>query len=850
MMRLSVSCFNYYMKTKSVEKLKLYVSRITLMKMKEIAQALVNNGYEIIPEKLGTKLPAVREWLNSKYSADDINENNGIAIKTGAVVAIDFDILDESLCNHMKSFFESIIPIAPQRVGKAPKTMFICKAAADEVITKQSSAKYGELKCQVEVLGRGQKFTAYNIHKDTKQPYRWVDLFGGLEVIDFDTLPTITQAQIDSIIDEFETECEKRGLEKLTKRSNANTVAGEGNKDKCGLTIDEARRYLNEVDLSDFETWTRAGLAIAHEFDGSDEGLELYDELSSNANGYDGYEAIVEKYNNCKNVNNITMRTFIHMFNENKNMRMNMIRNASSTQAIVDLLSALSYTDYKDKKDYARAGEIRWRSLAGVVDKNYLYNLIGIDITKEVVSIADLSEFGSADLFVDEYKDTYKYVSDSGSFLKWNNNCFKEVPQVEVKSAIKDSIVSRINEVEKMKLALAGDKANKELINDITRFVNASKTNKMVSNVLELSKSNLDFTARFKNLDSNVDLLGVGNGYINLKDGSLHEPDPSTLITITTDIKYNPAAACPVWLQTLSEIFDGDLETVEAFQRIIGYSITGKPIENKIVIAYGCGSNGKSTLFNTIKNVLGGHAKVSASDTFANSGSQSNGAPREDILRLAGARYVYVSELDENAVLKESLVKSLTGGEAMPARGLYSKHTVEVQPMFTAFIPTNHKPIIKGDDHGIWRRLVLINFGVNFDKHPVYKKDVHRNEKLAAEYEGILAWIVEGCLKYKKHGLLITDKMKEDLDSYKDDMDLLSSWIDDCCELGDDKVATNSQLFSSWKVYAERQGDFKYISTQSNLSRRLASKFERIKDAYGLRGRGFKGIALKPVEDF
>lgn len=864
------------MKTKSVEKLNIIcITRITLMQMKKIAQALVNNGYEIVPEKLGTKLPAVRDWLNGKYSADDINENNGIAIKTGAVVAIDFDILDESLCNHMKSFFESIIPIAPQRVGKAPKTMLICKAAADEVITKQSSAKFGELKCQVEILGRGQKFTAYNIHKDTKQPYKWVDLFGGLEVIDFDTLPTITQAQIDSIIDEFETECEKRGLEKLTKRSTSHTVAGEGNKDKCGLTIEEARRYLDGVDLSDFETWTRVGLAIAHEFDGSDEGLELYDELSSNANGYDGYEAIVEKYNNCKNVNNITMRTFIHMFNENKNMRMNMIRKSSNIDELMGMLEALSCQHNKDKSDYAKVAIARGRELLANLTNEAYYKALDLEYVFDPSILENLNEFMVASIFEKEYENALMFVNDQGYWNEWSGSRWKGIPEHEVMNKVVSTIKALVNDIktycEKLKAdakgfatTLQNNKSDKfastqlaKILKDIEkydRFINNISNRKTMANVFEIAKTSPKLAKNFRDLDKDPSIFGVANGAIKLKEDGYEfiESCPSSLITLNAPTKFNPEADCPLWIQTVNEICDYDEQKVEAIKRMLGYGLTGKPVEQKIFMWYGEGANGKSTILTVLTDILGkrqegGHGSTVHASTFVTSNVGSNsGAAREDLLRLAGVRLAYVSELESHSVLKESFVKSITGGESIPARGVYARHTVEVKPMFSAFVATNHKPIIKGDDHGIWRRIVFLKFGVNFDNHPTYKKDPRRVEKLMKEADGILNWLLEGYVAYRKEGLLITDEMKEDAQAYRESMDLIADWMGESCELGNDKFATLNQLWISWKNYAMNSGDLKYIDGKKKLNTILETKFKKRKTS---KGWGFDGISMKIVGD-
>ncbi len=155
---------------------------------------------------------------------------------------------------------------------------------------------------------------------------------------------------------------------------------------------------------------------------------------------------------------------------------------------------------------------------------------------------------------------------------------------------------------------------------------------------------------------------------------------------------------------------------------MIGYIALGQPKESIILIPYGSGNNGKSTIFKSIALALGDYAKTANADTFLGDGRSNSGGAREDILRLRGSRFVYSTEPDEGKELKEGLIKAMTGGEALPARGLYARHTVEVQPTWTVVMPTNHKPIIKGDDYGIWRRIMLVPFTRNYDDDPTIKK--------------------------------------------------------------------------------------------------------------------------------
>lgn len=245
------------------------------------------------------------------------------------------------------------------------------------------------------------------------------------------------------------------------------------------------------------------------------------------------------------------------------------------------------------------------------------------------------------------------------------------------------------------------------------------------------------------------------------------------------------------------------------------------------------------------------HAVMAASEMFTSAGGfTSVGGPRDDILRLRGRRFVYTSEPDEDRELKEGLIKSMTGGEAMSARSAYSRTFVEFTPTWTVIMPTNHKPVIKGDDHGIWRRILLLPFTRNFSADPDIVKDNTRGEKLAKELSGILNWLVQGALAYQKEGLNPPASIEAARNEYKEDMDLLAEWIDECCVLDSSAVASNKSLWTSWESFADARGELRFISNARTLNKKLAGRanVKAVKDVAGCRGRGMSGIGLKPQE--
>jgi P4 family phage/plasmid primase-like protien len=413
------------------------------------------------------------------------------------------------------------------------------------------------------------------------------------------------------------------------------------------------------------------------------------------------------------------------------------------------------------------------------------------------------------------------------------------VEQVEIEHLAKETVRSLMDEAK----TIEDDKEKA----DFLKFCIASQKAAMVRNMVALAQSDPKVIAHVEELDRHLNLLGVSNGVVDLTTGELLPPDRKYRVTVLTNVEYNRNAKAPLFEQTVSDVFFGDEEMIGFFQRLIGYSLLGKPTENIIAIPYGLGANGKSTVLGAIRDVLGKHARTASADTFltTSSGGRSAGAAREDVLRLRGARFVYVSEPDEGSELKEGLIKSMTGGEPIPARGLYAKTTIEVQPTWVIFMPTNHKPIIKGDDYAIWRRIMLIPFTRDFDHDLVIKKDKQRSEKLIAEAKGILAWCVKGALEYQQKGLCPPASVTEAVDEYRSDMDLLRDWMDECCEIGAGYVETTSRLWASWEQYARSRGELRYIQSAKALGKRLSSRgFKAVRNVGEARARGFAGIRV------
>src|SRR5262249_31702096 len=187
------------------------------------------------------------------------------------------------------------------------------------------------------------------------------------------------------------------------------------------------------------------------------------------------------------------------------------------------------------------------------------------------------------------------------------------------------------------------------------------------------------------------------------------------------------------------------------------------------------GANGKSTFRETLFALLGDYA-VGSDASLLITNKHGSGGATPDLARLHGRRLVTINETSPNDFLNEARVKFITGHDVITARNLYEA-PFDFAPTHKGFLTTNHKPIVRGTDHGIWRRLNLVPFLVKISEEEC---DRHfREKKLAPELPGILNWAIAGAASYLKNGLRPPKSVADATRDYRHDMDIVGLWLED-----------------------------------------------------------------------
>lgn len=338
-------------------------------------------------------------------------------------------------------------------------------------------------------------------------------------------------------------------------------------------------------------------------------------------------------------------------------------------------------------------------------------------------------------------------------------------------------------------------------------------------------------------LDRYKAALNTPGGVIDLKSGALAPHDPKNYFTKITAVEYSENADCPRWLAFLDDIFRGDKDLIRYVQKAVGYSLTGATSEQCAFFLYGTGRNGKSTFLDIIRDIFGDYAANIQPETIMVRSNQST-AINSDIARLKGARLVTSVEPNEGVRINEGLLKQLTGDDTVTARKLYGDE-FEFKPEFKLWMATNHKPVIRGTDTGIWRRIHMIPFIVQI---PEEKIDRRLKYKLSAELTGIFRWAVEGCLLWQKEGLKMPRAVLEEVREYRREMDVISAFVEDKCTVGKGLSVKSSQLFAAYLNWAEQNNEYRMSSTKFGME--LAKRFEKVRTRGGIY---FNGLSLDNV---
>jgi putative DNA primase/helicase len=342
--------------------------------------------------------------------------------------------------------------------------------------------------------------------------------------------------------------------------------------------------------------------------------------------------------------------------------------------------------------------------------------------------------------------------------------------------------------------------------------------------------------------DRDLWLLGTPGGTVELRTGEIRPASPADMITRLTAATpipladFKPSRDCPRWLAFLDDATGTDADAIRFIQQWAGYSLTGDTREEALLFVHGPGGSGKSTAINTLADVMGDYAVNVAAETITASKWDRHST---ELARLHNARMARASETEAGRAWAESRLKALTGGDKITARFMRCDD-FEFKPAFKLTIIGNHAPRIVNVDEAMRRRFNVLPF-----THPPQRADSSLKDALQAEWPAILSWAMLGCLDWQRQGLTRPAVVVQATEAYFADQDTFALWLDECCEVGKGFSATTANLSLSFRSFALRAGDETPMGSKGFSQLMQARGFQPIKDALGMRGRGFAGLRLR-----
>lgn len=489
--------------------------------------------------------------------------------------------------------------------------------------------------------------------------------------------------------------------------------------------------------------------------------------------------------------------------------------------------------DYRERTiGKALEGRAEFYDWAERGDSGASFRIVGDDESPETEGGApstnpndyELTDTGNGELYATLYDGQYRHDHRRDRWYRWDGHGWRADSDRYARLATR--------EIARLRARAAAEQEDEKARKHALAWARESASRARRSAILDLARDQPNMVADGTDWDTDPFLLGVANGVIDLRTGALHPGHPLDRVTLRAPIVYDPHATASRFERVIAEIFAGDTELVGWVRRMIGYSLTGAIGEHAFVVCYGVGGNGKSTLFTLLSTLLGEYAGTLNFSALAQNKFEAH--PTE-LAALVGKRFVTASEINEGQQLNEARIKGLTGGDAITARYM-RQDEFTFKPNLKLWLAVNHKPVVKDDSRGFWRRMHLLPFTQSF---PI---DKTLDATLAAELPGVLAWAVRGCLEWQRQGLGTAQAISDATSEYRADSDPLTAFLAECCVTGDHLIARAGDLYRAYTTWATEEGQReKELLSSTTFGRRIGERFPRHR---GNTGKHYEGVGL------
>lgn len=474
-----------------------------------------------------------------------------------------------------------------------------------------------------------------------------------------------------------------------------------------------------------------------------------------------------------------------------------------------------------------------------VFDRQYTFD--SVDIISHLVELRPernkrygWHDAGNGNLFADLFRGVACFVPERKKWFVFDGTCWQpDTANMKVMGMCKqaaDALMSyTVQEI-------PDEKLRSDYIKHIAKWQQFKYRETILKDAASVQPVSLS------EFDSDPYLFNCLNGTLNLRDMSFHEHVSTDRLTMIAGVEYRPEARCERWERFIDEVTINDRALAKFIQKALGYALTGDTRFECFFILYGATSrNGKSTLSETIMRLVGDYGKTANPETIAKRKYSDSRSPSEDIARLAGARFVNMSEPDKQMALNSALVKTLTGGDTVNARFL-GENSFQFRPQFKMFIDTNHLPYVSDTTLFSSDRAQIIPFKRHFSEA---ERDSGLKKRLTAaqSLSGILNWCLDGLKMLRREGFTPPEAVKQATREYEEFSDRIGQFIDSELEADPRSEVATNMVFCRYQDWCYSNG-FK-PEGKNEFRKSLASKGVEIKQKRPEEKRGDRSAAKK-----
>lgn len=423
-----------------------------------------------------------------------------------------------------------------------------------------------------------------------------------------------------------------------------------------------------------------------------------------------------------------------------------------------------------------------------------------LDQLPTILLTSPLTDSGNAECLVDLFGQDFrscramtKTKSESKGIFHWNGSIWEE----DVHRAFRNCALWTARGRKTIS-------ANAETVEDRKRmykFANDSENIGRLESMCELASTHQDIAVPENVWDTDPLKISVANGTLNLRTGEFQDPDREDFITKRSEVEYDESAECPIWEKTLGEVFADNLEIIPYLQRVFGYSLTGLTDQHLMWFWYGAGANGKSTILNTIKSLMGSLGAITSFSTFD---TKNDNGRNDGLAELRGKRFVMASEGEQGRSIAEAKIKLVVSNDEVSCRFLFN-NLFTYKPTYKVILASNHLPEIRGTDKGIWRRVHLVPFNQTFEGE---RMDSDLEKKLQGELSGILNWCLRGLQDFWERGGVdppaVVLYSTRNLETRSD---LFQQWFEERLTPKEESVLRRSSAYLDYRTYLRTSGE-------------------------------------------